>query len=128
VLVVDAGVVVAALVQADELGDRARALLLQQAAAPELVDLEVGSVIRRLTLSGRLEEARGKAALADLRDLPLQRASHRPLLTRCWELRDAVSFYDAAYVALAELLEVPLITVDAKLSRAPHLRCQVALL
>jgi predicted nucleic acid-binding protein len=60
--------------------------------------------------------------------LPLERAAHRPLLTRCWELRENVSVYDAAYVALAEALDVVLLTADARLVRAPGIRCRVELL
>lgn len=61
--------------------------------------------------------------MADLIDLPMQRASHRPLLSRCWELRQTVTVDDAAYVALAELLQVVLVTADGRLSRAPGARC-----
>jgi predicted nucleic acid-binding protein len=128
VLVVDAGVVIAALVSDDEVGAVARHRLGQPCAAPQLLDLEVGSALRRLTLAGRLSARRGGAALRDLADLPLQRAPHRPLLDRCWELRNAVSFYDAAYVALAEALACPLLTTDRPLTRAPGTRCPVELL
>ena len=56
------------------------------------------------------------------------RHAHRPLLPRCWELRDNVTPYDAAYVALAEALGVPLLTADARLANAPGIRCEVELL
>lgn len=127
-LVADAGVVVAALVQADALGEHARGLLLDDVAAPELLDLEVGSVLRRLVLSGQLGVRRASGALTDLGDLPVRRVSHRPLLARCWDLRHAVSFYDGAYVALAEALGAPLATTDARLARAVGSRCHVELL
>jgi predicted nucleic acid-binding protein len=128
VTVVDAGVVVAALIQDDSLGELARQHLLEATAAPELLDVEVGSVVRRLALAGRVDAERGRAAMLDLADLPLQRAPHRALLARCWELRDALSFYDSAYVALAELLDVPLVTTDARLSRAAPRRCDVVVI
>ncbi len=67
-------------------------------------------------------------ALTDLADLPMARVSHRPLLRRCWELRDNLTVYDAAYVALAESLDATLVTADARLARAPGVRCAVELL
>ena len=66
--------------------------------------------------------------MADLIELPLQRAPHRPLLRRCWELRHNLTSYDACYVALAEALDVPLLTADERLAGAPGLRCTVELL
>lgn len=57
----------------------------------------------------------------------MRRASHRPLLQRCWELRQTLTVYDAAYVALAEVLGIVLVTADGRLSRAPGLRCRVDL-
>jgi predicted nucleic acid-binding protein len=127
VTVVDAGVVVAALVVDTELGIRAREAMGSRLSAPELIDLEVGSALRRLTLDGRLTAHRAKAALEDLHDLPLTRVSHRPLLARCWELRGSVTFYDSSYVALAEALSVPLLTTDARLARASGPRCTISL-
>jgi predicted nucleic acid-binding protein len=86
-------------------------------AAPELVDLEVASTLRRLVRSGRMTAADGRATLADARNTPITRTGHRPLLDRVWELRDTVSAYDAAYLALAEALRVPLLTCNARLGR-----------
>jgi predicted nucleic acid-binding protein len=127
VIVVDAGVVVFGLVDDGPLGSLARTAL-HDAHAPELLDLEVGSALRRLVLAGRLSARRAKAALDDLGDLAIARAPHRALLRRCWELRDSVTFYDAAYVALAEALGCVLLTTDRPLSQAPGLRCPVDLL
>ena len=107
-------------------GDAARTGLRDQAlAAPELIDLEVASVWRRQVMAGQLEARRADLAVADLLALPLQRIPHRQLLTRCWELRENLTTYDAAYVALAELLDVVLVTGDKRLSRSPGLRCRV---
>ncbi|MDQ6782503.1 MAG: type II toxin-antitoxin system VapC family toxin [Actinomycetota bacterium] len=125
-IVVDAGVLATALAVDDGDGDRARARLRGQAlAAPELIDLEVASVFRRLWLAGQLPVRRVELALADLREMPMRRASHAPLLWRAWELRNNVTVYDAAYVALAEALGVVLVTADARLSRSPGLPCPV---
>jgi predicted nucleic acid-binding protein len=76
----------------------------------------------------RLDQRRAALALADLVELPMRRAAHRPLLPRCWELRDTVTVYGAAYVALAELLDAPLVTADARLANAPGPRCRFELL
>ena len=85
-------------------------------------------MIRRLLRAGQLDVRRAELALTDLVELPLRRAPHRPLLARCWELRQNVTIYDAAYIALAELLDVVLLTADARLAKAPGLRCQLDLL
>ena len=88
--------------------------------APELVDLEVAQVLRRFERAGELGAERARQALDDLADLPLERYAHRLLLPRAWELRSNLTIYDAVYVALAELLDAPLLTCDAALARAPH--------
>ncbi len=114
-LVVDASVLAPALGDDGPDGDAARARLRGQAlAAPELIDLETTSVIRRRFQTGALDARRAGLALTDLLELPLRRAPHRPLLARCWELRANLTVYDAAYVALAELLEAVLVTADAR--------------
>lgn len=128
-LVVDASVLAPALADDGRYGDAARARLRgEPLVAPELIDLETASVVRRQLLAGRLDVRRAGLALTDLVDLPLQRAPHLPLLWRCWELRQNLSVYDAAYVALAELLGIVLVTADARLARAPGIRCEVDLL
>ncbi len=66
--------------------------------------------------------------MADLVDLPLRRVPHRQLLGRCWQLRANLTVYDASYVALAELLDLVLVTGDVRRSKAPGLRCQVEVL
>jgi predicted nucleic acid-binding protein len=129
VLVVDASVLAPALADDGMDGDVARARLRDHAlVAPELIDLETLSVIRRQFHAGRLDARRAELARVDLVELPLRRAAHAPLLARCWELRDHLTVYDAAYVALAELLEVVLVTADARLANAPGLRCELDVL
>ena len=119
VIVTDAGVLVAVFVDDGVWGDTARARLRgEELAAPELVDLEVTSALRGLLRIGKVDERRASEALADLRDLSLRRASHRELLTRCWDLRDNLTACDASYVALAELLGTTLITADTRLQGA----------
>ena len=128
-LVVDASVLAVALADDGPDGDHARARLRGEVlAAPELVDLEVASVLRRQNLAGAVDVRRADLALADLVALPLQRAPHLPLLPRCWELRENFAVYDAAYVALAEGLEATLITGDRWLARANGPRCDVEVL
>jgi predicted nucleic acid-binding protein len=129
VIVVDAGVLVTALADDGPDGDLCRSRLGgQPLAAPHLIDLEIGSVLRRLVRSGGVPERRARLALTDLGDLPVERAPARPLLPRCWELRDNLTFYDAVYVALAELLDIALLTADARLARATGPRCTIQLL
>jgi predicted nucleic acid-binding protein len=128
VIVVDASVVVAGLLVSGPAGDAARdALRSQEAHAPHLLDVEATSAIRRWVRSGRLTVDEGRASLRDLRDLAIARHAHEPLLDRTLDLRDAASTYDAVYVALAELLGVPLLTADARLARAPGIRCAVVI-
>ena len=128
-IVVDAGVLATALGDDGPDGDRARARLRgERLSAPELVDLEVASVLRRQVQGGEVDIRRAALALADLAALPLRRAPHRPLLARCWELRDNLTVYDASYVALAEALDVTLLTGDGRLARAPGPRCRVEIL
>ena len=128
-LVVDASVLVVALADDGTDGDTARARLRgEDLAAPELVDLEVASVLRRHTKNGLIDVARADLALVDLGAMPLRRAPHQPLLTRAWELRENLTIYDAAYVSLAEALHVSLLTADRRLARAPGPRCHIEVL
>ena len=125
-IVVDASVLVVALADDGEDGDAARRRLRgERLAAPELVDLEVASVLRRQRRQDGLNERRAAQALSDLADMPLQRASHRTLIQRCWELRDNLTIYDAVYVALAEAMDTTLLTGDARLSRSTGPRCTI---
>ena len=125
-LVVDASVLVVALADDGTDGDSARARLRgERLAIPELADLEVASVLRRQIRAGALDGRRASLALDDLAALPAQRAPHRPLLARCWELRDNLTLYDAAYVALAEAMHAALLTGDRRLARATGPHCPI---
>jgi predicted nucleic acid-binding protein len=86
--------------------------------APELLDAEVGSALRRAARQGSKDVDRAAEALGELRKLPIHRVSHERLAQFAWLLRDNVSFYDGLYVALAQLLQQPLLTFDARLARA----------
>lgn len=94
-------------------------------AAPHVVDVEVVSVLRRDHRLGRLDETAAAQAVEDLRDWPGERFGHQPLLERVWELRTTVRGWDAAYVALAEALDAPLLTLDARLAAASGPRCRI---
>ncbi len=125
-IVVDASVLAVALGDDGPDGQCARARLAGETlAAPELVDLEVVSVWRRHVAAKLMAPRRAASAIADLTDLPLRRSSHQPLLDRIWKLRHAVTPYDAAYIALAEALDVLLVTADVRLSCASGIRCQI---
>jgi predicted nucleic acid-binding protein len=129
VIVVDASVVVVALADDARDGDFARARLRgERLSAPELLDLEVVSVLRRQVRRGEIDVRRAALALDDLAMLPLERAPHRPLISRCWRLRENVTMYDAAYVALAEAMGVTLLTGDRRLAGATGPECRIELL
>jgi predicted nucleic acid-binding protein len=120
-LVVDASVAVEYLLRSP-LGKRAAPLLeAADLLGPELLDVEVLSVLRRESLAGRLSEARAREALSDLRAWDLERLSHAGLLLHAWRLRDDLTAYDALYVAAARLYDADLVTADGPLSRAPGL-------
>jgi predicted nucleic acid-binding protein len=128
-IVVDASVLAPALSwDTAEAGALRQRLRGQRVFAPELIDVEVTSYIRRAHRAGVLGLQRTIQALGDLATLPLSRVSHTPLLSRIWDLRDNLTPCDAAYVALAEALDAPLLTGDARLARAPGVRCEIQLL
>ena len=121
-IVVDASAAVAALLNA---GPARTALSDEAVHAPHLIDSEVAQALRRLVLRGLLGADGGWAALDSWRRLGIVRHSVGGLLDRVWELRENVSAYDASYLALAEALGCSLLTADARLGRAPGLRCPV---
>ena len=89
--------------------------------APELLDVEVISVLRRAVLQGRLDERRASFVLEDLIAWHVERIPHVELIRQAWRHRRNVTAYDSFYVALARVYDVPLITADGPLSRAPGL-------
>jgi predicted nucleic acid-binding protein len=93
--------------------------------APELLDVEVLSVLRRAVLRRQVNEQRALQAVEDLLDWPVDRISHRSLIWAAWQHRNNVSAYDSFYVAAARLSNAPLITADGSLARAPSLRIVV---
>ena len=129
-IVVDASVLVNALADDTADGDRARERLGRDPSlhAPDLVDLEVLSVLARAAARGDLDERRATLARVDLRDLPLHRYPHLPFLERIWTLHLAVAAYTAVYVALAETLGCPLLSADPRLTTTPGLPCPVEFL
>lgn len=121
-IVPDASVVLEVLLQT-EVGRQLDERLLAEPSlhVPHLLDLEVAQALRRYVALGDLSPERGEEALCDLLDLPFVRHSHDLLLPRVWELRHNLTAYDASYVALAELLEAPLLTMDRRMAGAPGL-------
>jgi predicted nucleic acid-binding protein len=120
VIVVDASAVLEVLL-GTEAGRRAEDRLFDREAAlhaPHLLDVEVAQVLRRYAAAGEIKPGRAAEALDDLADLPITRHEHVLLLPCIWQLRNNATAYDAAYLALAEVLDATLITRDAKLARA----------
>jgi len=128
-IVVDASTLATMLVYADERGRKARAVLGRDVewAAPEHWKAEVFSVMRGLALGGKITEDEAVRAVGRLRTLGVDHVSLDGLLARMWQLRATVSGYDAAYVALAELRNVTLVTSDVRLARAASVYCRVEL-
>ena len=90
-------------------------------SAPELMDAEVLSVLRRAVLNGHLEETRALMAVEDLAHWPVDRISHKALARLAWQRYRNVSAYDAFYVAAAHSYDLPLLTADGRLARASGL-------
>lgn len=130
--VVDASVVVTALIR----GEYANWAEEQLAAAstgrslwaPHLIDAEVGQALRRRVAARKLRDDHASAALSNLAGLPLRRIPHTGLLGRAWELRHNLSIYDGLYVALAERLQMPLLTLDGRLAKAAGASTRVEVL
>jgi predicted nucleic acid-binding protein len=129
VIVVDASVVGPAMADDGPYGDHARQRISDELViAPSLIDLEVLSMLKGWSRAGALDKRRAREAVADFLTIPLRRLPHIRLLPRIWDLRDKLSVYDAAYVALAEAIGVPLLTADRRIARAPGLPCEVELI
>lgn len=128
-VVLDASVAIAALTGVQP-GDRALKARLASVVchAPHLVDAEVGSVLRRGVAAGNITVAVAETALRAVAALVDERYPHGSLAATAWALRANVSYYDALYVSLAARLQIPLLTLDARLSRAPQLPCTVELI
>ena len=123
-LVIDAAFVVAALVDSGPDGTWAEQLLASDSlAAPHLMPVEAANILRRALLADELSADTASMAHADLLALPVELFPYEPFAARVWELRQNLTAYDAWYVALAELLEADLATLDLRLSRASGPRC-----
>ena len=124
-IVVDASVIVSALVDSGPVGQWSVTLLRQHAlAAPSLLTAEATNVLRRAELAGQLAAPIAAQAFADLMSLPIQQYPFETVSTRVWELRATVTAYDAWYVALAEALDAPLAILDERLASAPGPWCR----
>ena len=127
-LVCDASAVVAVLLDAGGDGQWATERLADaELFAPALLPYECANVIRRAELSGAIHADQAAQAHADLIDLAVDLWPYDVLAVRVWQLRSNMSAYDAAYVALAEALAVPLVTLDQRMARAPDITCAVSL-
>jgi predicted nucleic acid-binding protein len=99
--------------------------VVDRAHAPHVIDVEVLGGLRKHVLDGRVTASRAEGALRHFRQLRIRRYPHRPLIGRMWELRHNLTASDAAFVALAGALSVPLVTTDLRLARAPRLGVEI---
>jgi predicted nucleic acid-binding protein len=95
--------------------------------APQLLDIEVAQALRRYVRLGTITADRGVIGVEALGQLDITRYGHPELLSRIWALRDNLTAYDATYIALAEALDAPLLTLDARLAAAPGHQAEVRL-
>jgi predicted nucleic acid-binding protein len=124
-VVVDASVLVAALVDSSDHGRWAEDVIISGSLhAPELARVEATNIFRRLERSKQVSSAQANAAHDDLMELSLETFGFDPFADRIWELRHSITSYDAWYVALAEALQLPLATLDLKLAKASGVKCR----
>jgi len=124
--VIDASVLVAALVDSGSTGSWAEDVISEgPLSVPELALVETTNVLRRMEQSRQISQLEATASLHDLLRLDLEVYPFAPVAARVWELRSSLTSYDAWYVALAEALQFPLVTLDRRLSRASGPRCDV---
>ena len=116
--VLDASAAIFALVRSESSSARAKLGGYQELYCPHLIDIEYVNALRNLVLREDITLDDAEIATLDFIDLSITRYSHTRLIDRIWQLRQIITPYDAAYVALAELLETPLITSDRRLARA----------
>lgn len=125
-LVVDASVLAPVLADSGRDGQRFRDRLRGETiVGPDLLRVEVTSVLRRHAITGQLTADQADAAIIDLLAFPITVFPTAPLLRRVWELRQNLTAYEGCYVALAEAVDSALLTADHRLASAPGLRCQV---
>lgn len=123
-VVVDASVVVAALIDTGPNGTWAEAVLGDgPLVAPHLLPAEVANILRRMSGSGKITSDVAALAHEDMLALTITMFPYEHVASRVWSLRSNVTAYDAWYVALAESLDAPLATLDRRLVNAPTLRC-----
>lgn len=127
-LIVDASLVVAALVDSGPEGAWAEDLIAAEPlAAPHLLPVEVANVLRRAAAAGDISADVASLAHEDLLSLQVALFPYEPFASRVWQLRAGVTAYDAWYVAVAEALDAPLATLDGRLGRASGPRCRFLL-
>ena len=124
-LVVDASVVIAALIDTGSTGDWAETQLATATdlAAPTILGAEVANVLRRSETAQLIDTSHANLAFADLKRLPVLSVGFELLADRIWQLRHNLTSYDASYVATAELLGAPLATLDTRVTTAPGTAC-----
>jgi predicted nucleic acid-binding protein len=126
--VIDASALGEVFVGSDERAERLRWRVARvPLVAPHLIDIEMLSLLRGRARGKKITEAAAEGAVALLPQFPVTRYDHPPLAQRIWELRHNAGAYDAAYLALAEHLSIPLLTTDKKMTGVSGAACQVEL-
>lgn len=124
-IVVDSSVLIEVAVGSAQAKER---IADEDLCAPHLIDVEVGNALRRMVMAGRIGDPESRRTLRGLAVVEIHRYEHTHLLARAWELRNNVTFYDAMYIALAEALDVTLLTCDGALAGVPRNRALVEIL
>lgn len=126
-IVVDASALIEVLTRSDR-GQRIESRILRPSEtvhAPALIDLEVAQVLRRYASTGQVPQHWARMAMEIAIAFPMTRYLHEPLMKRVWALKENLTAYNAAYVALAEALRCPVVTCDARLARATAIHATI---
>ena len=127
-ITVDASVIVSILINSQGSPEASEIFESGPLMAPHLIDLEAASAFKRMERSEVIDRGRAESLVFDLLRMPIRRVDHRSLLGRAWEHRHNLSVYDAVYIALAELTDTVLYTLDSAMLDVPGARCEVKLL
>jgi predicted nucleic acid-binding protein len=125
-IVLDASALVHMLTDAGPAGEWARMRVADtRLAAPDYMPVEAANILRRHALAGIIDSTAATLAHEEVVTMPVELHPYARVAERAWELRHNLTIYDATYVALAELLGVPLVTLEVRMAHATGPRCGV---